>query len=60
MNRLSPWVRRRTRTQASFTFAPALPQLELELGQAAGWLGDARLFAAGWVAGLIFFGTLFG
>jgi hypothetical protein len=39
-------------------FPPGVPQLDLE--QAAGWLDDAKLFAAGWVAGLIFFGTLFG
>jgi hypothetical protein len=26
--------------------------------EAAGWLEDAKLFAGGWVAGLIIFGTL--
>jgi hypothetical protein len=57
MNRLSPWIARRTRNEAAFTFPPGLPQLDLD--QAAGWLRDARLFATGWVAGLIFFGTLF-
>jgi len=30
---------------------------EAELAQAAAWLDDLRLFATGWLAGLIFFGT---
>jgi hypothetical protein len=57
MNRLSPWIARRTRNEAAFTFPQGVAQLDLE--QAAGWLQEARLFAAGWVAGLVFFGTLF-
>jgi hypothetical protein len=28
-----------------------------ELEQASAWLDDARLFATGWLAGLVFFGT---
>jgi len=58
MNRLSPLVSRRSRPRASFPTAAAAmaaPRVEME---AAGWLEDAKLFAGGWVAGLIIFGTL--
>jgi hypothetical protein len=57
MNRMAPLVRRRTRNAGSFPVAAArtLPTIE----QAASWLDDAKLFAAGWVGGLVVFGTLF-
>ena len=57
MNRLAPLVTRRTRNPGSFPIAAAARQ-PLELEQAAGWLEDAKLFAAGWVGGLVFFGVL--
>lgn len=56
MNRLAPLVRRRTRNPGSFPAAAVRPALELE--QAVRWIEDARLFAIGWVGGLVFFGTL--
>jgi hypothetical protein len=43
-------------------FAAALPLPEptqIELEQAAQWLEDLRLFATGWVSGLVVFGTFF-
>lgn len=58
MNRMAPLVRRRTRNPGSFSVAVARPVATIE--QAASWLQDAKLFAAGWVAGLVLFGTLFG
>lgn len=57
MNRLTPLVSRRTRPRASFpsALAAAAPAPELE---GARWLEDAKLFAGGWVAGLVLIGTL--
>jgi hypothetical protein len=57
MNRLTPLVSRRSRRRAAFpaAVATAAPTIEQE---AARWLEDAKLFAGGWVAGLILFGTL--
>ena len=51
MNRMTPLVSRRPRRRASFPAAATtgVAQFELE---------DAKLFAAGWVAGLVIFGTL--
>jgi hypothetical protein len=55
MNRLSPLITRRVGR-----WAPALP---FENGapfagtSAAAWLDDLRLFATGWIGGLIVFGT---
>lgn len=56
MTRLVPLVKRRTRTRASFSRTLAVSR-PIELEQAAGWLEDAKLFAGGWVAGLVVFGT---
>jgi hypothetical protein len=56
MNRLSPLITRRTGPLAA-----ALPfeQPEPFAGaEPAVWLQDLKLFALGWVGGLIFFGTL--
>jgi len=59
MNRLDPLIRRRQRSRASFAIAvAAVRPTDLELP--ASWLQDAKLFAGGWVAGLVLFGTLFG
>ena len=59
MNRMTPLVSRRPRRRASFpTAAAAMGATRAELEDAAGWLEDAKLFAAGWVAGLVIFGTL--
>jgi hypothetical protein len=57
MNRLTPLITRRGRSEAAFNFPPAGPHEVLE--QASVWLEDAKLFAFGWVAGLVVFGTLF-
>ena len=56
MNRMVPLIRRRARLEAAFLFPPAIAALDLE--QAAGWIEDAKLFAFGWVAGLVVIGTL--
>ena len=56
MNRLSPLITRRTGP-----WAAALPLDEAEpfAGTApAARLEDLKLFALGWVGGLVFFGTL--
>ena len=56
MNRLSPLITRRTGPRAA-----ALPfdaQDALVSAAPAVWLQDLKLFATGWVGGLIFFGTL--
>jgi hypothetical protein len=58
VNRLSPLITRRTGP-----WAAALPRDQAEPFegmQAAAWLEDLKLFAIGWVGGLIFFGTLIG
>jgi hypothetical protein len=57
MNRLSPLIVRRV--------GPLAPAIDLDLPhftaeEVAGWLEDAKLFAIGWLGGLIFFGTYLG
>ncbi len=56
MSRLSPLIVRRVGPKAA-----ALP-IEREAPfagtDAAVWLDDVRLFATGWIGGLVFFGTL--
>jgi hypothetical protein len=55
MNRLSPWIVRGSAPIAIAAAVPADPFVtEPE------WLEDLRLFATGWIGGLIFFGTLIG
>ncbi|MGE0178750.1 MAG: hypothetical protein AB7O91_02880 [Sphingomonas sp.] len=57
-SRLSPLIVRRVGP-----FAAALPlpdPARIECEQAAAWLADLKLFATGWVAGLIVFGTFLG
>lgn len=58
MNRLSPLITRRTGP-----WAAALPLDEhapFEGADPAAWLQDLKLFATGWLGGLVFFGTLIG
>jgi len=57
MNRLSPLIVRRVGR-----FAPALTYpvaFSFEAIPAAQWLQDVKLFATGWIAGLVVFGTFF-
>lgn len=55
MNRLSPLIVRRTGS-----FAPVIewPEPVLPMEQASRLFDDIRLFALGWMGGLVFFGTL--
>jgi hypothetical protein len=55
MNRLSPLIRRKRRTVAA---AFASPRDAVLIEAADRWIADAKLFAAGWVSGLVVFGTL--
>ena len=58
MNRLSSLIVRRA---GPMTAAVAYREPEPFAGaRPAEWLEDLKLFATGWVGGLIFFGTLFG
>lgn len=58
MNRLSPLIVRRVGPLAA---TARWPQPEPFAGaEPAKWLDDLKLFATGWVGGLIFFGTLLG
>ena len=60
MNRLSPLIVRRASrgrpVAAAMSFAATQPFAGAE---PARWLEDLKLFATGWIGGLIFFGTLF-
>ena len=64
MSRLTPLIERRTvparqsfgRARAIAVSLPA-PRTFAE-ARPAEWLDDLRLFATGWIGGLIFFGTL--
>ena len=56
MSRLSPLIVRRVGPRAvAIPIEIALPFASAE---PASWLEDLRLFATGWIGGLIFFGTL--
>jgi hypothetical protein len=58
MNRLSPLITRRTGPRAAaLPFEAAAPFAGTD---AAARLDDLKLFATGWIGGLIFFGTLIG
>lgn len=56
MNRMAPLIRRPAHPLHSIS-TPAF--VDRRLTEAADPLADLKLFATGWVAGLIFFGTLF-
>ena len=58
MNRMSPLITRRTGPYAvALTFEEDAP---FAGAAPAAWLEDLKLFAFGWLGGLVFFGTLFG
>jgi hypothetical protein len=58
VNRLSPLIVRSTGRRAA---ALPAPRAEPFAGtDAAAWLDDLKLFATGWIGGLVFFGTLIG
>ncbi len=54
MNRLSPTIVRSLGSRATL---PSMPLPEVEASSSK-LLDDLRLFATGWLGGLIFFGTL--
>ena len=56
-SRLSPLITRRVGRFAAVLPLPAPIFIEPE--QVAEWLADLRLFATGWVAGVVVFGTFF-
>jgi hypothetical protein len=57
MNRLSPLITRRTgRWAAAIPYDEYVPFAGTD---AAAWFEDLKLFATGWIGGLIFFGTFF-
>lgn len=57
-SRLSPLIVRRV---GRFALAAPLPESMPFAGvPAAQWLDDLKLFATGWVGGLVVFGTFFG
>jgi hypothetical protein len=56
VNRLSPLIARRAGPRAA---ALPLARPDPFAGAApAAWLEDLKLFATGWIGGLVFFGTL--
>jgi hypothetical protein len=56
MNRLSPLIVRRVGPMAAAVpFDAPEPFFAVPAGA---WLDDLKLFATGWIGGLIFFGTL--
>ena len=65
MNRLSPLIVRDlelTRPRSGQVRALTVPvdsSRALPQGRPAEWLENLKLFATGWIGGLIFFGTLF-
>ncbi len=58
MSRLSPLIVRRVGPRAAILRREEIQPFPL--AEASRWLDDLRLFATGWVGGLIFFGTLIG
>jgi hypothetical protein len=58
MNRLSPLIVRRAGPYAAMV--PLAQPAPFGTAEPAARLEDLRLFATGWVGGLIFFGTLLG
>ncbi len=61
MNRLSPLIVRRVGRFGPTAVAMPMPERMPFAGAEPGrWLEDLKLFATGWIGGLIFFGTLLG
>ena len=66
MNRLSPMIARRStvagqRGPTASAVAAEWPRREAFHGaEPAKWLEELKLFATGWIGGLIFFGTYLG
>ncbi|HMG46347.1 MAG TPA: hypothetical protein VK614_02655 [Allosphingosinicella sp.] len=58
MNRLSPLITRRIGPRAAVL--PLEATAPFAGTDAAAWLDDLKLFATGWIGGLVFFGTLIG
>ena len=58
MNRLAPLTVRRYQPAPARPAQPA-PTLGAEIVEAGDPLADLKLFATGWLGGLVFFGTLF-
>jgi len=58
VNRLSPLIIRRTGPRAAAM--PAAAAEPFAGTDPAAWLEDLKLFATGWIGGLVFFGTLIG
>ncbi len=59
MNRLSPLIVRRVGRMAVAAATPEHQRWDVRQEQENSLIDDAKLFATGWVGGLIFFGTLF-
>jgi hypothetical protein len=63
MNRLSPLIVRRAGPwaaewgQSLFAVSDANPATTMGKGTVPPWLDDLKLFATGWIGGLVFFGT---
>jgi hypothetical protein len=56
MNRLTPLI---TRTTGPWAAAMPIEEPDALAGaEPAVWLQDLKLFAIGWIGGLVFFGTL--
>jgi hypothetical protein len=64
MSRLAPLIVRRPPPVRAAAFAAPAPAPTPRSGAlsapSAAWLDDLRLFATGWIGGLIFFGILLG
>lgn len=58
MNRLSPLIVRKVGRHAPRQWVYALPAMSAAIAE-PGMLEDLRQFAGMWIAGLVFFGTLF-
>jgi len=58
MNRLAPLITRRAGPRAAAL--PIAPSQAFAGAEPAAWLEDLKLFATGWIGGLVFFGTLIG
>lgn len=57
MNRLSPLIDRRPPFAAALTRTAPMPS-RLMSDDGPGWLRDAKLFGASYLAGVVVFGTL--